>query len=319
VRRSLGRRLFSVAAALAVVGAIVAVNANQAFASHVSCGQTITQDTTLDSDLTGCENDGIVIGADNITLDLNGHTIAGTAFDTGVDNPGHQGVVIENGTIQGFYDGVGLYDVANNTVRGLTVSQAATAISVYDSNNSTVENNSVTGVSGIGLTDAHGNVIRNNAITGRNIGIGIYLFPFSSGNTIARNSVRLMNFGATLFDADQNTLDRNSFVENGLGMWLIGSEGSDGNVLTRNVASLNGDDGFFVAGNSKAALLVRNVADGNGDDGIDVDDGTATLTKNRADQNHDLGIEAVAGVTDGGGNRAFGNGNPLQCLHVACN
>jgi hypothetical protein len=33
--------------------------------------------------------------------------------------------------------------------------------------------------------------------------------------------------------------------------------------------------------------------------------------------NADLGIEAL-GVTDGGGNRANGNGNPLECVGVAC-
>jgi len=27
----------------------------------------------------------------------------------------------------------------------------------------------------------------------------------------------------------------------------------------------------------------------------------------------------VSGITDGGGNRAFGNGNPLQCTNVFCN
>jgi len=31
-----------------------------------------------------------------------------------------------------------------------------------------------------------------------------------------------------------------------------------------------------------------------------------------------LGIEPVAGVIDGGGNRAWDNGNPLQCLNVDC-
>jgi hypothetical protein len=41
---------------------------------HVGCGDTITTDTTLESDLVNCPNNGIVIGADNITLDLNGHT-----------------------------------------------------------------------------------------------------------------------------------------------------------------------------------------------------------------------------------------------------
>jgi hypothetical protein len=39
---------------------------------------------------------------------------------------------------------------------------------------------------------------------------------------------------------------------------------------------------------------------------------------NIANQNQDLGIEAVPGVIDGGGNRAAGNGNPLQCTNVLC-
>ena len=43
-----------------------------------------------------------------------------------------------------------------------------------------------------------------------------------------------------------------------------------------------------------------------------------TLVRNTANRNHDLGIEAVAGVIDGGGNKAQGNGNPAQCTNVAC-
>jgi hypothetical protein len=50
-----------------------------------------------------------------------------------------------------------------------------------------------------------------------------------------------------------------------------------------------------------------------------VDSVATTLTRNRAFRNHDLGIEAVPGVTDGGGNKAAGNGNPLQCTNVFCN
>ena len=43
-----------------------------------------------------------------------------------------------------------------------------------------------------------------------------------------------------------------------------------------------------------------------------------TVMRDVANQNSDLGIEAVAGVQDGGGNRAAGNGNPLQCTGVSC-
>ena len=32
-----------------------------------------------------------------------------------------------------------------------------------------------------------------------------------------------------------------------------------------------------------------------------------------------LGIKAVVGVSDLGGNWAFGNGDPLQCLNIVCN
>lgn len=65
-------------------------------------------------------------------------------------------------------------------------------------------------------------------------------------------------------------------------------------------------------------LLDRNIAIGAGDDGIDVESASTTLTRNLAFRNGDLGIEAVAGVIDGGGNRAAGNGNPAQCTNVDC-
>src|SRR3954464_14538031 len=66
----------AVMVAFAVVGA-TAVGGGQARASQVSCGETITADTTLEQDLVNCPNHGIVIGADGITLDLNGHLVDG--------------------------------------------------------------------------------------------------------------------------------------------------------------------------------------------------------------------------------------------------
>ena len=45
---------------------------------------------------------------------------------------------------------------------------------------------------------------------------------------------------------------------------------------------------------------------------------STTLTQNTANANRDVGIEAVPRVTDGGGNKASGNGNQLQCTNVIC-
>lgn len=61
-----------------VVSALVALTAfdeEPAFAAkQVKCGDTITADTTLDHNLANCPNNGIVVGADNVTLDLNYHS-----------------------------------------------------------------------------------------------------------------------------------------------------------------------------------------------------------------------------------------------------
>ena len=70
MRRGTGRSVVVVAmtafAGLAVPG--------PAQAAILTCGQTITQDTTLENDLGPCPNHGIVIGADGITIDLDGTT-----------------------------------------------------------------------------------------------------------------------------------------------------------------------------------------------------------------------------------------------------
>ena len=101
-----------------VVAGVSVLASGPALASHVRCGDTITTDTTLDSDLVNCPNNGIVIGANNITLDLNGHIIDGDATpvdpcpegascDVGVDNSaGHSGVTVEGGSVRQFSVGV---------------------------------------------------------------------------------------------------------------------------------------------------------------------------------------------------------------------
>ncbi len=84
---------------------LLALLPSTASATHVSCGDVIAQDTTLDSDLVNCPGDGVVIGASGITLDLAGHTIDGTGpgdAGHGVRNAGADNVTVTNGRIQQF-------------------------------------------------------------------------------------------------------------------------------------------------------------------------------------------------------------------------
>src|SRR4051794_9201688 len=73
--RSAGVPTTLVGVALSGVLAALLASSGAEAASNVGCGDTITTDATLHRNLTDCPNNGTIIGADNITLDLNYHTI----------------------------------------------------------------------------------------------------------------------------------------------------------------------------------------------------------------------------------------------------
>ena len=362
-----------------MVGALVSTAG--AATSQVSCGDTITTDTNLDSDLVDCPNHGIVIGADNITLDLNGHTIDGDGelvdpcpddqfCDLGVDNTaGHDGVTIKGGSIREFALGVFILGASDNRLRHLSVSMNLfLGIVIGESARSRVERTSVTrnglttDAGGMFLFASHDNRIERNRLSGNgSVGLGsdeaddnrivkntfsdnpeAGIFMFGDGNKVSRNRI-LRNGDGIVSEGNDNTFTRNHIDASGCpenecgigisleggtdnliahniiaprhtGIWL---DNVDNTVAWRNLLRDAGVDGILVT-NATDSLLQRNIAIGAGDDGIDVDSPTTTLTRNLALRNGDLGIEAVPGVTDGGGNKARGNGNPVQCTNVDC-
>jgi large repetitive protein len=409
------RRLFAfgVLCTAFAVAAFLVPGSSQAQESGISCGDTITTNTTLDRDLINCPNDGIVIGADNITLDLNGHTVSGdgvpvescpegASCDLGIDNSeGHTGVTIKDGAVRGFNVGVGVLGAsanriqrlasANNTFFGLivddlresridhnsSVDDGISGILMVDSNDNRIDHNSVAGTTGYALPvfgsshnrfeqnvlegDQHGFLLdgsdenegsNDNEIRGNRISHGGAIeIAHSSDNRVEENTLRdpgdgillggqrtrvsdnkitdagigfpdTGGFGILLDGADDSLVQRNT-VTGGKGPAIfvtsLESQGtSDRNVVSHNVASSRFSDGILVNADATATLLERNTANENGHDGIEVAAAGTTVTRNTANFNHDLGIEAVPGVIDGGGNRASGNGNPLQCTNVTC-
>ena len=102
--RRLGLSLIVALALFAAVGSA----SGRALGPQLSCGDTITVNTKLTIDLDNCPNNGLVIGADNVTLDLNGHVVdgddaeftdcpPGEACDIGVLDFDHHGVTIKGG------------------------------------------------------------------------------------------------------------------------------------------------------------------------------------------------------------------------------
>jgi parallel beta-helix repeat protein len=308
------------------------MSAEYAVANHVSCGATITQDTKLDSDLIDCPGDGIVIGAPNITLRLNGHTIDGK-YDqrlgftggAGVANgDGHDGVTVMGpGTIGEFLSGIRLINASDNVVHGLEASANRDGI-FLDGDTATgneIAGNTLTGnfSAGILVTDAYAanvsagyNTLRKN--TASKNGYGILIGGYGDGNEISHNTLFENGKGILLSDSFGRTLVSKNDVFRNLGPGIDSIE-LQNTRIEKNYVTRNGANGISIDDHNN--VLVGNVADDNAANGIDVP-ADNTVTRNTANRNGDLGIYAQVGVIDGGGNKAFGNSNPLQCLNVAC-
>ena len=368
----------------------------------VSCGQTLTHSVKLANDLTDCPSNGLVVGADDVTVDLNGHTIdgdgelveecpfPGPACDAGVQNTGgYKDVTIEGGTLREFGWGVQVFGGAShNRVRhissthnlfrgiliggGITDSQVehnsvndngAGIVLCCSSQTVRIEHNSVSGNGdGIVVRGSDNNRIANNSVSDNTRagegteGDGIYIE--GNDNEVSHNRVHRSSNNIGVF-GNRNRVTANEVTDavgcpedcGGFGIIVPGGEANlvannrvaqalrdtiavdsfdpenptVGTVVRDNLVRDADVDGIGVGtdefGDPTAVtdtLILRNRAIGAGDDGIDVDSVATTLTRNRAYRNHDLGIEAVPGVTDGGGDVAAGNGNPLQCTNVFC-
>jgi hypothetical protein len=324
-----------------------------ASATHVQCGDVITQDTTLDSDLVDCPGDGVVIGASGIRLDLGRHLIDGTsgASRAGINNQaGHDGVTVTNGTIRDFGISVWLSNQQGGEASHLVTDNS---IALDDSPDIRIERNVVRG---IGVIEDSDRVLirRNDVVDGGVIVAGFPPSPFTSRDRhpddmiIDRNTIQPV---VALFQVPNASVTRNRVLGSpsdsiGAGIYIRGSQGSalvERNevsgamtgisifftqaILTRNLVFENAGDGIWVQrgpfpeSTDTRALIDRNRSERNGDDGIDVDvtSATVTISNNFASFNGDLGIEAMpTPIIDGGGNKAHGNGNPAQCLNVRC-
>jgi hypothetical protein len=134
------------------------LGAGSASAATLACGARITTDTRLDNDLTDCPEDGIRVGASDITLDLNGHTIDGDASGGGygvtwfdeLNNDSHSGITVRNGEVREFSVGISMTD-GGNVVRSVTVAANGTGIGVALGSGDVIEDNVIFGNSMSGV------------------------------------------------------------------------------------------------------------------------------------------------------------------------
>ncbi|MBP2321583.1 PKD repeat protein [Kibdelosporangium banguiense] len=91
----------------------------------VRCGDVLTTDARLTTDLDCGDDVGVTIAASNVVLDLGGHTLktpATTRKDTAIEikGPGVTNVTIRNGRLTEFLNGISLTDVTGVTITNVT-------------------------------------------------------------------------------------------------------------------------------------------------------------------------------------------------------
>ena len=187
-----------------------------------ACGTRGTLTVTKDTTLTRSHFGEIVIGADNITLDCDGHYVFGSGSGSGITLIGRRGVTVENCDIINFNDGFFLQDSDRNVFReNLVEHNADEGFDIQRSNENLFKQNIVTENTsdGFDLDNSDGNRFMENEVLQNGI-----------------NGIELDYCNSNVFEA--NTANSNH--QNGLSL-----DFSEWNVFERNTAN-NNERGFQV-------------------------------------------------------------------------
>jgi len=256
VRRK-GARALSLYLGLAILGAYLTLGVPTAAASDL-CGATITTSLKLDHDLE-CAGAGIAVGADGVTLWLNGHAISGPdAMDasiSGIVVMGRTDVTIKGpGTVMGFFAGVRIVGSSDVEVKGLTVTGSHEAgIRLEGSTGVQIKGNTVFGGGhdAVQLRNSHGNVVKGNVATATAPpGCAVNLVS-SNNNIVKENSLSNSGTSAVQFPqipglppSSGNIIKENKIFDSTHGVRAFA--GATGNVVSENEIFGNANGISFV-------------------------------------------------------------------------
>lgn len=275
--------------------------AGVANAAHVTCGTTITTNTTLDSNVGPCSSTAITFGADNITLNLNGFQVFGirgvSGEGPGILLSGRTNDRVINGTVSDFDAGIAIVGGSRNIVQGVTatLNEGSSATDFGD---------------GIAISASNENVIQGNTVTRNAPFDGIGLFGGSSRNRIEGNvvsdnqglrtigphgtteeddGIRLENF-STFNVVRGNTVERNGL--DGIAVFFRATD----NIIEGNTVRANGfhdplpppnrpGDGIRLFLQADRNIVRGNTSENNAKFGIGVDSFFNQIVSNRATGN----------------------------------
>jgi parallel beta-helix repeat protein len=275
-------------------------------AGLVACGGTVTTSITFDANL-DCAGDGLIVGADKVTIDLNGFALSGNTTGVGIQVLGFEKVTIENGLIESFEDGI--------HVGGNAQKVKITDVTVFGCQGD-----------GIDLDDSDAGKVKGCFLNG-NLLRGLTIGPGGQGNKIEKTTAVGHSTAGFEVGGSGNVLKKVDAAVNTQGILLLG----DGNEVSSCRALRSADHGIEIEGSSNEVakcdvagslaegilvdggsgnVLEKNVVTGSRQDGILLTDADGTVVKKNTVSASELDGIAVAADSAGvlvEGNESFGN------------
>jgi hypothetical protein len=228
---------------VAVLGIVVSfallliASGNASARAPVACGDVIKADTKLTHDLVNCPSNGLKIGADHVTLDLNGHSIEGNgkpvpschaACDLGIFMAHKRDVEIRGGTVKNFNVGVVAFRASHGVIDRISAKQnrfIGLVISVSGFvrifRSEATHNGLHTDNSGIGVFGSH-RIRVSHSSSSRNGDIGMYVQDTVNShfadNVLAYNPEAGLNLSG-----NHNSIARNHVARTGDGVIVSGN------------------------------------------------------------------------------------------------
>ncbi len=264
-------------AVLAGTGLLVALGVSTVPASAgggpgvLGCGSIVTTSVVLTADIGPCHDHAIIVGADNITVDLNGHQVFGEGGlvvvhqASGVFSDNHSNVTVMNGTIHSFYHGVRIRRGSHNLVTGITArgNQGGNGIVFETSTDNVARNNTIYSNGGFGGMStfntnslppaaARNSFIDNIVFGNRTHGISI---ENGSGHVVRGNQVaNNTREGITLLSGVTNVVVESNQVSSNTLNGINVRAGATGNIVRTNQVYRNTQHGILVGGQSNQIL-----------------------------------------------------------------
>ena len=189
--------------------------------TSLSCGQVIKQSVKLTANL-DCKTDGIIVGADGITIDLNGFTLSGPgekSSKVGIMFADNDDVTVQGpGTIKGFQAGALFSGGEDNKISRAIFT--GNEIAVFETGSKNV-------------------AIEDNMMFENSIGVAAHS---SSGSKLTTNLFKSNDLaGVTLVNSASNELSMNTIQGSVNGIFLDG-QSTKNNINSNNVLQNRGVD-----------------------------------------------------------------------------